>query len=248
MALADCVCPCAARCCCLPRPARSSLLFQKRKPGGGNQWQARLPDFVTRLENALLNTAASKVRAAHRAGAGAHALRWRCERRHPAARPSCLCSGWACCGGAERVPARAMRSGGWVGWWLGAASTRWACSLALRWADQRRRATLLCARGTGHTSACTRRPRARVPTLCLCLPLPLACSRRRSTAILARLRRGCRRWLVAWCTGPHQHPPPGCLACPGPPATGRLMLQAVSSSWLLLRRRSRSRARQTGPS
>jgi hypothetical protein len=38
-------------------------LFQKRKPGGQNQWSEKLPDFVKRLEAALFNSAATKVSA-----------------------------------------------------------------------------------------------------------------------------------------------------------------------------------------
>lgn len=42
----------------------SFTLFQKRKPGGQNQWSEKLPDFVKRLEAALFNSAATKVRRA----------------------------------------------------------------------------------------------------------------------------------------------------------------------------------------
>jgi hypothetical protein len=39
----------------------SFALFQKRKPGGQNQWSEKLPDFVKRLESALFNSAQTKV-------------------------------------------------------------------------------------------------------------------------------------------------------------------------------------------
>lgn len=41
----------------------SFTLFQKRKPGGQNQWSEKLPDFVKRLEAALFNSAATKASA-----------------------------------------------------------------------------------------------------------------------------------------------------------------------------------------
>lgn len=42
---------------------RRYALFQKRKPGGQNQWSEKLPDFVKRLEHALFNSASTKVSA-----------------------------------------------------------------------------------------------------------------------------------------------------------------------------------------
>jgi hypothetical protein len=42
-------------------PPCSFQLFQKRKPGGQNQWSEKLPDFVKRLEHALFSTASTKV-------------------------------------------------------------------------------------------------------------------------------------------------------------------------------------------
>lgn len=48
-----------------PVPCRYAL-FQKRKPGGQNQWSEKLPDFVKRLEAALFNSASTKVSVASR--------------------------------------------------------------------------------------------------------------------------------------------------------------------------------------